>query len=284
MKLAMAVLVGLVGSAGIAFMAQHMDHTFKRPEDIETLLQVPALVAIPRLKSRQLAASASSGEGRTKRLKGSFSFHEGRRYYSILRDRVLTLMQGADGSEQPLVVGITSSHYGEGVSSVAANLALAFAENRHYDRVLLVNANKGQPSAHQVFGINEAPGAAEILMDAQGQLIIVEQNLYKVPVDETEDTPPTGGPVARYRYNLLRLVKDRSYRYVVFDLPPLCEGGALPLVQMMDGVVMVVKAEGVRGEIVMRMKGLLIEMNARVLGAVLNKRRYYIPGWLYNRL
>jgi Mrp family chromosome partitioning ATPase len=53
---------------------------------------------------------------------------------------------------------------------------------------------------------------------------------------------------------------------------------------MMDGVVMVVKAEGVRGEIVMRMKDLLLEINARILGAVLNKRRFYIPGWLYRRL
>jgi Mrp family chromosome partitioning ATPase len=193
-------------------------------------------------------------------------------------------MHSPDGAEQPIVIGITSSHYGEGVSSVAANLALALAENRDYDRVLLVNANKGQASPHQLFGIKQAPGASEILMDAQGELIVMEQNLYKVPADISDATPSKGGPLARYQDNLLRLVKDRNYRYVVFDLPPLCEGSAIPLARMMDGVVLVVKAEGVRSEIVMRMKDLLQEVNVRVLGAVLNKRRFYIPGWLYNRL
>jgi uncharacterized protein involved in exopolysaccharide biosynthesis len=284
MKLAMAFVVGLVGSVGIAFLAQHLDHTIKRPEEIEERLRVPALVSIPRLRARYLAtAPGFPGVQSKRKLKGSFAFHDGRRYYAILRDRILALMQAPEPGDKPLVIGITSSHYGEGVSSVAANLAIAFAEGRKTDRVLLVDANQEQPSPHSLFGIKQAPGAAEIMLNEQGQLIIVEQNLYKVQSEDAEP-PGMGGPVALYYDTLLRMVKERRYCCVVFDMPPLCDGSALPLARMMDGVVMVVKAEGVRGEIVMRMKDLLLEINARILGAVLNKRRFYIPGWLYRRL
>lgn len=283
-KMILALMVGMFGSVGLAFVAKHFDHSLKKPEDIEQMLQLPTLVSIPRLRHRSICPAAPFvSNGRSERkFKGSFAFYEARHYYGVLRDR-LQMLAAKIELKDSLIIGITSSHYGEGVSSVAANLAIAFAENRHHDRVLLVDANKEQPSAHHLFGIKQTPGAAEIMMDSQGQLIIVEQNFYKVP-SENQESESSTGLMPLYYDNLVRLVRDRDFRYVIFDLPPLSEGGALQLAAMMDGIVFVVKAEGVRGEIVQRMKNLLVTMNAHIFGAVLNKRRFYLPQWLYQRL
>jgi uncharacterized protein involved in exopolysaccharide biosynthesis/Mrp family chromosome partitioning ATPase len=284
MKMLLAVMVGLFGSVCLAFLADHLDHTLKKPEDIEQLLQLPTLVSIPRLRYRSICPAASfvSDGSDERKFRGSFAFYEARHYFGILRDRIQMSAPKTD-LKDPLIIGITSSHYGEGVSSVAANLAISFAEKRRQDRVLLVDANKEQPSAHHLFGIKQTPGAAEIMMDSQGRLVIVEQNFYKVSDENPESEPATSLLPLNYD-NLLRLVRDRDFRYVIFDLPPLSEGGALQIAAMMDGVVFVVKAEGVRGEIVQRMKNLLASTNTRILGAVLNKRRFYLPQWLYQRL
>jgi Mrp family chromosome partitioning ATPase len=40
----------------------------------------------------------------------------------------------------------------------------------------------------------------------------------------------------------------------------------------------------VRVQIVERTKERLEEVNARILGVVLNKRRFYIPSWLYRQI
>jgi len=45
-----------------------------------------------------------------------------------------------------------------------------------------------------------------------------------------------------------------------------------------------VEAERSRWEVVQRTKELLVKSNANVLGVVINKRRFYIPKWLYRTL
>jgi Mrp family chromosome partitioning ATPase len=52
----------------------------------------------------------------------------------------------------------------------------------------------------------------------------------------------------------------------------------------LDGVLLVIAAEGTRREAVQREKDLLAQANARLLGAVLNKWRRYTPGWLQRYL
>ena len=47
LNLALGLFVGLFGGIGLAFFSEYLDHTFKRPEDIEERLKLPTLAAIP---------------------------------------------------------------------------------------------------------------------------------------------------------------------------------------------------------------------------------------------
>jgi Mrp family chromosome partitioning ATPase len=51
-----------------------------------------------------------------------------------------------------------------------------------------------------------------------------------------------------------------------------------------DGVVMVIESGKTRKQVALRAKKDIVEAGGKVLGVVLNKRRYHIPKWIYRRL
>jgi len=84
--------------------------------------------------------------------------------------------------------------------------------------------------------------------------------------------------------SLLDSIK-KDYRYVVIDLPAVNEASwALRLARLCDGVGLVVEAERSRWEVAQRTKELLEQSKAKIIGVIINKRRFYIPRWLYQTL
>jgi Mrp family chromosome partitioning ATPase len=51
-----------------------------------------------------------------------------------------------------------------------------------------------------------------------------------------------------------------------------------------DGVVLVVEAEKTRWPVAETVRDKIKNSGGNILGIVLNKRRYYIPDWIYNKL
>ena len=77
----------------------------------------------------------------------------------------------------------------------------------------------------------------------------------------------------------------RKYQTIVVDCPPLSgSSGALLLATKADGVVLVVEARRVRHEVLNRALAQIEETGARLLGVVLNKRRFPIPNFIYRLL
>ncbi len=75
------------------------------------------------------------------------------------------------------------------------------------------------------------------------------------------------------------------FALIVFDAPPAdVAPDAFALASRSDGVVLVVEAERTRWQVADAVRARLEEQGGRILGAVLNKRRFYIPGWIYRRL
>lgn len=56
-NLLLGLVVGVLGGLGIAVVAEYLDHSFRTPEDVETRLELPALVSIPRLDATRLTLS-----------------------------------------------------------------------------------------------------------------------------------------------------------------------------------------------------------------------------------
>jgi uncharacterized protein involved in exopolysaccharide biosynthesis len=54
-NLALGLFLGLFGGIGLAFFSEYMDHTFRRPEDIEQRLELPILAVIPSSSKKEIA-------------------------------------------------------------------------------------------------------------------------------------------------------------------------------------------------------------------------------------
>ncbi len=77
----------------------------------------------------------------------------------------------------------------------------------------------------------------------------------------------------------------RNYDLILMPVSGVVQNaGALHLGKLADGVVVVVEAEKTRAPVVQQALERLAEFGGKVLGTVLNKRRYYIPKFLYGRL
>jgi capsular exopolysaccharide synthesis family protein len=197
---------------------------------------------------------------------------------------------GASGDEETTAglrtLGITSCCRGEGVSTVAAQLAATAAEMNE-GRVLLVDANLANPSVHEIFDVDLSPGLAESLLNPKMLETAVQptdsRNLFVLSAGEPNGDLPKAFDTAAISQvtEALRL----QYKLVVFDMPPAGQQStALRLGSLFDGVLMVVEAERVRFEVARRTTQLLGRAGAQVLGAVLNKRRRYVPTWLTDSL
>ncbi|MNG16301.1 Tyrosine-protein kinase YwqD [compost metagenome] len=92
----------------------------------------------------------------------------------------------------------------------------------------------------------------------------------------------------RLNPDLLRVLlkhMGEHYRFVVVDGEAVyASADSLIIGTLVDGVVLVVCAEETRWEVAQAAAQRLTQAGARLIGSVFNRRKYYMPKWLYNNL
>jgi Mrp family chromosome partitioning ATPase len=85
----------------------------------------------------------------------------------------------------------------------------------------------------------------------------------------------------RDRINELRMQFD----YVLIDCPSLrTNGDVLGIAPLVDGVLLVVEANRTRADQVLYAERQIQTAGGVFRGHILNKRKYFVPQWLYQRL
>jgi len=272
-NLLLGLLLGIFGGVMLAFFCEYLDHSIKTPDEVEEKLLLPTLACIPHVRTSRISPAEKWD------IPASI-----REHYEAFKEQLLL---GPKGSKKvPRVLAIIGSHDKEGVSTVAANLAATLARPGD-GQVLLIDADLRHPSVHQIFEARLSPGLADILANGQSSEAVFApspvQNLRILSAGTTDGNLSEMFDSKGF-INLLNSIK-KDYRYVVVDLPAVKEASwAVRLASLCDGVGLVVEAERSRWEVVQRTKELLVESNVNVLGVVINKRRFYIPKWLYRML
>jgi capsular exopolysaccharide synthesis family protein len=193
------------------------------------------------------------------------------------------LRRSRDDLARPRAIGLTSSFGGEGVSTLAANLAIAAAAGG-VGKVLLVDANLEHPSLHNIFGFPLSPGLVEFLSGRSpadcAHHVAGASHLALL----TAGAPPDvidGDTAFAARVEILKQTCD----CVIFDLPPVADAVFPPnLLSLLDGVLLVTESERVQRRSLWRTKCALEGAGANILGVVVNKQRQYFPRWLDNML
>lgn len=170
---------------------------------------------------------------------------------------------------------ITSSIAGEGKSTVAINLAIAFAQNNN--RVVLVDCDLRKPSLQKFLNIdNSALG----LTTALAGLAKIEQcitHLTEMGIDVVTSGPVPPNPAELIGSAKLAEIIDtlaKEYEYILFDTPPVSLlTDAAVLAKVSDGVIFVVRHHFTKIGMALLAKTNLELVGATVIGSVLNDFR-----------
>jgi len=204
------------------------------------------------------------------------------RELGILRNSIEAKLEKKTGR----VLMFTSAMHGEGVTSLALAYARLLAM-QHDHRVILIELNARTPALAARLGLTAPEGVSHYF--SQGRPLA---SLVSRPAGEAFDVVHVGSPDAtQIQINLERafphLVEEalRSHDTVVVDAPPVvvCPETA-PLSPFVDGTVLVVHSGRTKRETVERSVKQIQQFQGRVLGVILNRKRYYIPFFIYKRL
>lgn len=254
-------LAGLFLGVLIALLRSALDDTLKTPLDLEQATAIPALAALPKVKNSRKADRLAHMELD----QPSSIFAEGIR---TVRTSVLL----ADVGHKRKRILITSAVPGEGKTSVALNLAMAFGQ---VERVLLIDADLRKPTVcarlklpAQSKGLTELISGTAEIQDCIHRH--TEGNIDVLPCGKLPPNPLE--LVSSQRFE--ELVKSLSTRYdrVVIDSPP-CQpvSDSLLLARCVDAVIFLVKADSTPSRMVSGSIKALRQAGASLVGAVLNE-------------
>jgi len=182
-----------------------------------------------------------------------------------------------------LFVGSRSN---EGTSTIARELAKTVSL-RMGKTVLLIDLDRSRPNLHVYTGLKPEKDINEVIKTGdsidKACCQVEESSLYVMPLFERTLVTPRTLESARGS-GFWEPLKEKFDLIIVDSPPATLFPDAVGIVSMVDGVVLVVEAERTRWPVVLNVKEKIMRNGGNILGIVFNKRKFYIPGWLYRRL
>lgn len=252
LNLGLALVGGLIAALALAFLLDYLDHGLKTPEDVEFYVKVAPLA--------------------------SFFNKAGQPLNPREAERLAVLLEAGGVDKRGQCLQVTSTIPNEGANLVASALGEAFAKDPE-SRTLLVDFAGTIPLVRSGQGIVDVLlGEATLDEIAHG-----DENLAIVGRGSQGDYPSYLWGSDRMQELMTRL-RD-AYRYIVFNVGPvLASQDALKLARYADGIILVIKADSTRREVVNRATAMLKESGEKIVGAVLTERTQTIPDAVYRRI
>lgn len=167
---------------------------------------------------------------------------------------------------------VSSSIPAEGKSTVSSNLAFVMAQTEK--RVLLVDADLRKPTVHKTFKLNNEQGLTTLLANSEMKFNQVVQhskelNLYFLPSGPIPPNPSE--MLGSGKMTLLMNELSQYFDLVIYDAPPVTAvADPQILATKVDGVLLVTRHSYTKKEEVKQAKKALDNVNANLLGFVMN--------------
>ncbi|NLY88871.1 MAG: CpsD/CapB family tyrosine-protein kinase [Firmicutes bacterium] len=165
---------------------------------------------------------------------------------------------------------VTSAGPGEGKSTITLNLAIAITQSGK--EVILVDADLRKPVIHKRFGLRNEIGLTNILVHGPAEEALQETAVPNLKVVTSGPIPPN--PAEMLASGMMDKVRDflkERAEMVLFDCSPVVAvTDAAVLSRKVDGVLLVVQLGAVEREAARQAKALLENVDAPLLGVVIN--------------
>jgi capsular exopolysaccharide synthesis family protein len=296
---------GLVAGVGLVLLLHYLDRTIKSTEEVERLLGIPVLAAVPDV----------SGEGGSGGLLGRYGYGYGYGYggthRSGARAEKRSKVQRRAGEEEVAiellphlrprlavaeayralrtalllssarelkVIVVTSAVPSEGKTSTAANLAVVLAQLGK--QVLLVDGDLRKPRQHEVFRASNKIGLVSFLTGgAETEKIVFRSEIPNLYFTPSGPIPPNPSELlsSERMQEFLRFVRAQFDIVIIDTAPTLAVADGILIGSQADGVVLCLRAGHVQRRDARLCRDRLLQSEVKLLGAVLN-RHHVVQG------
>jgi polysaccharide biosynthesis transport protein len=254
----LVLMFGLIGGLMVgglgALLLEFLDFRVRRAADAEEVTGLPLVGMVPKLgaPSRDPVAAAIGKEA-FRSLRVNLHYAHG---------------------EAPRILSVTSATPKEGKTTVCVNLAASLAEQQGPGAVLVIDADLRRPQLHTIFGMGRSPGLSDVLNGT----VDVGAAIRTCPSHPTLHVLTSGSAVT----NPSEIIGSRSlgdlidtlgqqFEFMVIDTPPLLAvTDAAVIAKVVDGTLMVVRADQADRVAVATAMEQLRQIDATLLGVILN--------------
>jgi len=259
LNIILGVLGSLAGGIMVAFIVAFMDDRAKSAYDIESVIGLPLLGVIPRIRKLNSSEKAQVAVSNADRA----TTEAFRSLHSILKVNTI--------AKDSKVLLFTSTTPSEGKSFVVTNLALMCA--MHGEKTIIIDADLRLPAMAKILGIESQNGVVSHIEDGKPieECVIKDYypNLDVLPCEKRSQNPTQALGSEEF---ISMLAKFREqYDKVFIDSPPVgAVSDAIALLPYVDGVVYVVKFNSVSRKAIQKNIRRLMVSNVPIVGAIMN--------------
>ena len=275
-NVAVATTLALLLGIGLVFLSVFLDRTVKTTTDAQQAAGVPVLGFIPML--------------------GSMTDDKNRDLYvhqhpkSLVAEscralRTNIMFSSADRSLKTLIV--SSANQREGKTTSVIYLGTTMAQGGQ--RVLLIDTDMRRPRLHESTGVSRQSGLSNLILGDKSYDDVIKTteipNLYVLPCGPLPPNPAELLMTKRFQTVLAELAT--RFDRVILDSPPVqAVTDAVVLSKLVDGVILVVRADKTLREDVKRSVKAIHDVGGWIFGVIVNEvnasdRSYYSYGYGY---
>jgi succinoglycan biosynthesis transport protein ExoP len=268
-NLLLGILLGCFGGIALAFFIEYIDNTIKNPEEAEKITGLAALGVVEKVRLKKIPGELAL-----------LSMEDPLCSYSESIKALRTSILLSSASQPPRIMAVTSMLPEEGKTTIAVNIAITLAQAGH--KVLLVDSDMRKPRIHKLFGLDNDMGLSHYLAGTTGSDIVKNSTVENLKIITAGSIPPNPSELlSSKRMPTMLEAAVKKFNFVVFDTAPVTPvTDTTVLSKMVDGLVIVARAEKTTYDIIRKGVKSLLDIDANILGMVINgfdlkKNRYY---------
>lgn len=262
-SLAAGTMLGFLAGFGLGYLVEMFDKTFRSPQEVSKVLQLPMIGHIPEITCEKPAESVLA--------EVLVTAHKPKSPLAENFRAIRTALYFSTAGQQNHVIQTTSPVPGDGKSTLTANIAITIAQSNK--SVLLIDADFRRPTQHKLFGVPNESGLST-LITGETDLTSAAQptevtNLHVMGCGPRPHNPSELLTSPQFA-DLVEMLREQ-YDFVLIDTPPVLAVTDPGIVSArVDGVIMCLRIRKNGRPSAVRARKVLHDLDANMLGIVVN--------------
>ena len=312
LNMVLALMLGLFGGLGLAFLFEHLDSSIKSFEDVEKYAGLPSLGMVPSFSPNGMGhgypygkhkdkkkgkkgeeagteaagAEGAAGDDRPHSIELVTHFAPKSTYSENYRSIRTTLLLSMPDSKLKTII-VTSALPREGKTATTSNLGVALAQAGK--DVIIVDADLRKPRQHKIFKLKGRNGLVNYLVGGVSLKDVIQATaIPKLFVIAAGPVPPN--PVELLGSEKMATLLDELrgvFDFVLIDTPPaLAVSDAVVMGPHLDGAILVVRGGQTSRDALRSAREMLDRHKIKTVGVIINDVKvrdydYYYMGRYY---